>query len=547
MTLEGFTNYKKTDADKYNRLRWWLGVTYGDAFNKATDLYPKREALVDDTCRLTYSELRKEVDNLAIGLISIGINKGDCVLLQLPNWREFVLSFFALHKIGAIVALVLPRHAQIEICHIAQLCNAKAWIVPEQYRKTDYMPIIGDVLGKCPELKHVILVRSQKATRFTRLEKLINDIDLDPEDITVLDRRRPDPNEVALLLPTGGTTGLPRLAPRTHNSHICNAEYYSKPWEQNINDVCLAVTPAAHNAPLLNVIIGPILNFSKIVLLDSTKPEDLCEIVQKEGITCVSLVPALARRLLKFEGLGKYDLSSLAKVSIGGAHSPPDLIRSFHEKTGCVCVNSYGMVEGPSARTRLDDDLEIICNTVGRPACPYDEFMIIDKNGNKLPPNEEGELVARGPGVFTGYLKTDNDESFTRDGYFKTGDVALLDRAGNVKITGRIKDIIIRGGENISAAEIEDLIGLHSEVEDVAVIGMPDEDLGEKVCAYIKPAFGATLGFEDIVSFLVSRGASKFLLPERIEFVDTIPLTKVGKPDKKALRVDIKRRLSVSS
>lgn len=543
MTLEGFTNYKKTDADKYNRLRWWLGVTFGDVFNKATDLYPKREALVDDTCRLTYSELRKKVDNLAISLIRIGINKGDCVLLQLPNWREFVLSFFALHKIGAIVALLLPRHAQIEICHIAQLSKAKAWIVPEQHRKTYYVPIIDDVLGKCPELRHVILVRSKKGTQFTRLETLTDDIDLDPKDTSVLDSRRPDPNEVALLLPTGGTTGLLKLAPRTHNSHICNAEYYSKPWELNINDVCLSVTPVGHNAPLLNGIIGPILNFSKIVLLDSTKADRFCEIVQEEGVTCVSLVPALARRLLKFKGLGTYDLSSLAKVSIGGAHSPPDLIKNFHEKTGCICVNSFGMVEGPCARTRLDDDLEIICNTVGTPACPYDEFKVVDEEERELPPNEEGELVARGPGVFTGYLKSDNSECFTNDGYFRTGDLAVIDELGNIRITGRIKDIIIRGGENIGAGEIEDLIGRHPDVDDVAVIGMSDEELGERVCAYIQLVPGAALSPEDLISFLVSQGASKLLLPERIEFVETIPLTKVGKPDKKALREDIRSLL----
>jgi len=546
MSLKGFAEYKEEDAGRYNKFRWWLGVTFGDIFDKATNLYPDKEVLIDDTFRLTYSELREKVDKLAIGFIKLGIKKGERVLLQLPNWGEFVFSFFALQKIGAMVTLLLPHHGQIEIGHIAQLTGARAWIVPERYRKIDYLPIIDGVLKTNSEFRYIILVRSQKDTLFTKLERLIEDIELDEKSMSELHSRRPDPNEVALLLPTGGTTGLPKVAPRTHNSHICNAEYYSKPWEQNINDICLVVTPVGHNAPLLNGIIGPILNLSKIVLLDSSRPEDFCRVVQKERITCVSLVPTLARRLLKFEGLEDYNLNSLIKVSVGGAHSPPGLIKNLHEKIGCTCVNSFGMVEGPCTRTRLDDDLEVISNTVGRPACPYDEFMIIDKDGNQLPPNEEGELVARGPGVFTGYLKTDNDKFFTSDGYFKTGDLALIDRSGNVKITGRIKDIVIRGGENISASEIEDLIGLHSEVEDVAVIGMPDEDLGEKICAYVQPAFGATLNSEDIVSFLVSKGASKLLLPARIEFVDTIPLTKVGKPDKKALRVDIKRRLSVS-
>ncbi|MFC1820640.1 AMP-binding protein, partial [Thermodesulfobacteriota bacterium] len=361
------------------------------------------------------------------------------------------------------------------------------------------------------------------------------------------DKRRPDPDEVALLLPSGGTTGWPKVAPRTQNSHICNAEYYSKPWEQNINDICLVVTPVGHNAALLNGIVGPILNHSKIILLDSTRPEDFCRTVQEEKVTCVNLVPALVRRLLNFEGLHNYDLSSLIKIGVGGAHSSPDLVRRLNERISCTYVNSFGMVEGPCARTRLDDDFEIICNTVGRPVCPYDEFKIIDRDENDLPPDIEGELVARGPGIFTGYLKSNNAEIFTRDGFFKTGDLAIMDELKNIRITGRIKDIIIRGGENISAGQIEDLIGTHPEVSDVAVVGMPDEELGEKVCAYVQPVSGAKPSFEEILSYLVSKGASKLLLPEKIEFVDSIPLTKVGKPNKKKLRDDIKERYGIKN
>lgn len=545
MKLEGFIEYKKEDIEKYNSLRWWLGVTFGDIFDKATDLYPRREALVDDKVRLTYSQLREKVDKLAIGLIKLGIRKGDRVLIQLPNWGEFVYSFFAVQKIGAIVVLLVPQYAQIEINHLCRLTHASAWILPEKYRKINYLPIIDEVLKTNSELKYVILARGQESIRFTSLEMLVHDAELNDKNISEVAKRRPDPMEVALLLPSGGTTGLPKVAPRTHDDYICNAEYHTRALEQNINDKYLVVTPVGHNAPLINGIVGPIFNFCKIILLDSTRVEDICRVIQEEKVTGVTLVPALARRLVNFEGLENYDLRSLIKIGVGGAQSTPDLIRAVHEKIGCKCVNSFGMVEGPCARVRLDDDFDTIYNTVGRPSCPYDEFKIIDENGNKLPPTMEGELVAKGPGVFTGYWRLDNTKFFTQDGFFRTGDLAKIGESGNIRITGRIKDIIIRGGENISAIEIEELISSHPRVEDVAVIGMPDEDLGEKVCAYIQPVSGTTLSFEDIISFLVNKGASKLLVPERIEFVDKIPLTEVGKPDKKALRVDIRKHLGM--
>jgi len=542
MSLKGFTQYKKEDADKYNKFRWWMGITIGDILDKVADLYPHKEALVDVNNRLTYYELRDKVERLAIGLLKLGIKKGDCVLLQLPNWAEFVYSFFALQKIGAVIVLLVPQHAYIEINQFCSLTEATAWILPAKYRKIDYLPIISDILKVNPALKNVILTKAQENTSFTKLEQLIEDADLNKESILNISELRPNPTDVALILPTGGTTGLPKAAPRTHNSYICNLEYYSRALEQNNKDICLVVGPVGHNAPLLNGIMGSVFNFGKIVLLDSTRSEDICRLVQEERVTYLPLVPTLANRLVNFEHLGDYDMSSLVKMSVGGAHSPVELVRSVKDKIGCIIVNSFGMVEGPCARTRLDDDFEVICNTVGRPTCPYDEFKIIDEDENEMPLNTEGELVAKGPGVFTGYYKSDNKNVFTKDGFLKTGDLAKIDNDGNIQITGRIKDIIIRGGENISAIQIEELIRAYPKVVDVAVIGMPDRELGEKVCAYVQPVSGETINFEDITSFLVSQGASKLLIPERFEFIDSIPLTKVGKPDKKALREDIKKR-----
>jgi len=545
--IDGFTPYELEAAEKYTRSRWWLGITLGNMFDKAADLYPNKEAIVDDRVRLTYSQLREKVDRLAIGLIKLGIEPTDRVLLQLPNWGEFVYSYFALQKIAAIVVLMLPRHSQLEIRHLANLTSAKAWIVPRQYRKIDYLPIINGVLQSAPNIKYIISARAQGGGKFaTDLDRLINEAELTKDNLSVVTKRSPNPGQVCHILPTGGTTGLSKAAPRTHNDYISNVEYHARAWELNNKDICLVSTPVGHNLGLLAGIMGTIFTYGKIVLLDSTRPEDFCNAVQREKVTCAPMVPALVQRVANLYGLRDYDLSSLVKIYAGGAPSLSELVRSIYEKLGCKFVNAFGMVEGPCCMTRLDDDFNIICNTVGRPCCPYEEFKVIDQDGNTLPPNTEGELVAKGPGIFTGYFKSDNKSIFTKDGFLTTGDLAIIDEAGYVKITGRIKDIILRGGENISAVEIEDLIMSHPAVEDVSVIGMPDKDLGERVCAYIKPVAGQKPSLEDIVSYMKGIGSSELLLPERIELIDEIPLTNAGKHDKKALREDIKKRLSLA-
>ena len=548
MSIKEFTGYKKEDAERYNKFRWWLGLTWADLLEKASDLYPTKEALVDDNSRLTYSQLRQKVDKLAIGLMNLGIKKRDNILLQIPNWNEFICSFFALQKVGAVVTLLLPRHTELEINYLSRLTEPKAWIVPIKYRRINYLPIIKEVLKQNPQLQHVISVRSEETEELISFEKLIKDSHLSESRFRELTDKRPDPMEVAQIMPTGGTTGLPKAAPRTHNDFICNVEYHSRAWEITSEDTILTIAPVAHGQGMLCGVGGSIFNFAKLVLIDSTEPEDICRVIEKERVTAIPTVPALINRLVNFDYLRNYDLSSLRKIYAGGAPSTSELVRAVYSRISCKFVNAFGSVEGSTAMTRLNDNFDIVCNSVGKKCCPYEKFKVVDQDENELPPNIEGELATKGPGIFTGYFKSaeENKKIFTKDGFFKTGDLAKIDQYGNIKITGRIKDIIIRGGENISATDIENLICSHPGVEDVAVVGMPDNELGERVCAYVQPTAGKKLGFDKIISFLKRKGASVLQLPERIEFVDSIPLTKVGKADKNALREDIEKRLSVT-
>jgi len=287
------------------------------------------------------------------------------------------------------------------------------------------------------------------------------------------------------------------------------------------------------------------LTGGKVVMTPSTRPKEILEAIEKEKVTTMILAVAQVQQIVDYQELDRYNVSSLQVIATGGSHMPPVLIGKVYDKLRCKFFNVFGMSEGPCTQTRLQDSDEVVFHTVGWPVCPYDEFKVIDSSGNELPQGKEGELVARGPCIFRGYYKAEaeNLEAFTPDGFFRTGDIAKFDLAGRLIITGRKKDIIIRGGENISAREVEDLIRDHPGVEQVAAVGMPDQVLGERVCAFIKPRRGMAISFEEIISYLKEKKTSVLYLPERIEIIDEMPLTNVGKVDKKRLREEIKEKL----
>jgi len=548
MPVKGFQPYKPEDVERYVKYRWWLGLTWGDMFDKATDLYPRKEALVDDTARFTYHELREKVDRLAVGLMGLGVRERDFVLLQIPNWHEFIFAFFALQKIGAIVVLLVARHSLSEVSYLSNLTNPVAWIGPDHYKKTDYLPMLQQVMGENKGLRHIISVRSPGNGAFTPLERLIEESELSGPNLEALAARRPDPMEVSIILPTGGTTGAPKAVPRTHNDYIANIEYHTRAWEVTCSDVMLTAAPVSHAQAIHNCVGGAFFHCAKYVITDSTDAADICSVIEREKVTAFPTVPALIQRMVGLENLKDYDLSSLSRIYAGGAPSTPELVRSVYEKIGCKFVNALGSSEGPAAMSRLDADIETICNTVGEKDCPYTQVRIVDQYLQDLPPNKEGELITKGPTIFSGYFRSEeeNRKVFTEDGFFRTGDLAKIDEKGIMTITGRIKETILRGGETLSAIGIERLVSSHPAVAEVAVIGMPDRELGERICAYVKLKEGARLSFEELVTYLKGIGASVLQLPERMEIIDAMPLTKVGKTDKKVLKEDIAKKLGAA-
>lgn len=544
--LKGFIPYKEEDAETYNKLRWWAGLTLGDLLDRAADIHPEKEAFVDQNTRITYEDARNKTNRLAIGLAGLGIRPLDRVLVQLPNWNEFVFSYFALQKIGAIPVLLIDRYRQFEINRLVRLSGATAWIVASRYKKTDYIPIINDVIQEHPELKTVVTVRGNTDEHlFSSLENLIADTELNQSHLARLADLRPDPMQVAHMGPTGGTTGEPKIVPRTHNSLITGTEYCARSWDQHSEDINLIAGPIGHDLSFSKGFLGNLITLGKTIFLDSTDDEDICKAIEKEKITSIIWVPALAKKMLQYENLKNYDLSSLKKMHSAGGASHPDLVRNVTKRLKMKFYNGYGATEGMTSITRTTDDIETICTTVGRPTCPYDIYKVVDIKGNPLPPGAEGELVLKGPGVFTGYYNNPKEDQkvFTADGFFKTGDVARIDKNGYITLTGRIKEMINRGGESISTREIEGLISEHPDVAAVAVIPMPDPRLGEKACAYIQPKTGVRLTFDGVIAFLKSKRASVLQLPERMEFIDAMPYTAAQKLDKRTLREDIEKKI----
>ncbi|MCJ7595030.1 MAG: AMP-binding protein [Desulfobacterales bacterium] len=547
MSLEGFTPYRKEDAEKYNRLRWWPGLTLGDLLDKAADVYPEKVAFVDGRNRLTFGQAREKTNRLAISLMKLGVLPQDRVLVQLPNWNEFVFAYFAVQKIGAIVVILIDRYRPYEIGHLIRITGATSWIVAEKHKKTDYLPIVQDVLKDQPQLKNVILARCESPGKYQSMERLILEAELNNENLSRLANARPDPMEVAHMGPTGGTTGLPKVVPRTHNSLVCGMEYAARAWEMDIQDTTLLAGPIGHDLSFTKGFCGSLFTLGKTVFLDSMDPGDICNTIEREKVTTIVWVPTLAKRLIDFEKVGDYDLSSLKRMHCGGGASLPEIIKGVREVLRCDFFNGYGGTEGQTTITRSTDPLETILHSVGRPTCPYDTYKVVGPDGKELPLNSSGELMIKGPGVFTGYYKApeENAKVFDEEGFFGTGDVARIDEQGNVTLTGRIKEMINRGGESISATEIEKLISRHPMVVNVAVIPMPDPVMGERVCAYIKCKAGATRTFEEIISFLKGQRASVSQLPERIEFIEVMPFTKTEKVDKRALIEDIEKKLGV--
>jgi 2,3-dihydroxybenzoate-AMP ligase len=366
-----------------------------------------------------------------------------------------------------------------------------------------------------------------------------------------LDETAPSPDSPALFLLSGGTTGLPKLITRTHNDYAYNIKATSAPTGVSEDTVYLGTLPASHNFPLACPgILGILFAGGRVVMLPSPEPRKAFAAIEREKVTLSTAVPAVAQRWIEYqEETGGTELESLEVIQVGGSRLPDEIARKVKPVLGATLQQVFGMAEGLINTTRLDDPEEVICTTQGRPVSEADEIRIVDESGNDLPDGVPGSILTRGPYTPRGYYRAPeaNARAFTPDGWYASGDIVERRPDGNLIVQGRDKDMINRGGEKISAEEIESLVYRIDDITMAAAVAMPDPVLGEKLCLYITVKPGTEVTLEQIQQMLRETGIAAFKIPERLVVVDELPATKVGKINKKELRADIAERLATAS
>ena len=538
-------------ADRYRSVGYWQGQPLGWWMWTLADNYGDRVAIVDGPTTLTYGELATRADALATGLRNRGLTSGDAILVQLPNCWEFVVLTFACFRIGVAPIMALPAHRERELRGLIEHGRAKAIVVADAHRGFDHQELALRLCEEIDALKSVFTVGDAIAEGAVDLHSLAVHENHVATLRAKLDSEAPSSRDVALFLLSGGTTGLPKLIPRTHDDYEYNARRSGEVCEFDESTVFLVVLPAAHNFALACPgILGTMLVGGRTVMLASPEPKASFAVIEREGVTVTAAVPAVAQRWI--DAIDEYgadipfDLSSLKTLQVGGARLAPEVARRVTPVLGCRLQQVFGMAEGLLNYTRFDDPDDVVCDTQGRPMSDGDEFLIVGDDDEPVFPGEMGLLLTRGPYTIRGYYNAPehNKLSFTADGFYRTGDVVRLHPSGNLSVEGRAKDIINRAGEKISAEEVENLVYTLPQVARTAAVAVPDERVGERICVFVVLRRGAgTLDLESMRDALRDQGCADFKLPERLEFVDELPLTNVGKVDKKRLREEIVRRL----
>src|SRR5712692_7133059 len=534
--LEGVVPFPPEFARRYRERGYWADKSLAQEFKVVFERYADRVALIDRDRSMTYAELDHLSDTLALNLLSIGLKSLDRVVVQLPNVAEFVILYFALQKMGGIPIAALTTHRYAEMSQFVALSGATACVIPDRQREFDYADMVDRIRKESPTLKHGIILGAAPEG-FMSLAEMIATPPRPPA--SALSKIHIDPTDPAIFQLSGGTTGIPKLIPRTHNDYAYNSKLAAGVCEVKEESVLLIVLPIAHNLPLACPgIQGFMFHGAKVVISASTKPDDMCALIRKHRITYLKVVPALLIRLLNDPAVTRCDLSSLQVIQSGGQRLQPE-VRLLAKKLipSAFIQENFGMSEGLLMFVRRDDPEDVRLETVGRPVSPDDEIRLLDDDGIEVPEGEVGELCCRGPYTLRGYFGVPeyNARVFTPDGFYHSGDLMRRHPSGNYMVEGRKKDLINRGGEKISAEEVENLILSHPAIKNVACIPIPDPALGERMCACILLRDGQSVRFEELKSFLLDKEIAKYKLPERLEILPDFPLSTLGKVSKKKL------------
>ena len=524
--MEQINNSCEAREKEYEELGYWQKITLGEHLENWALEYKNRIAIVDEGIEFTYWGLNKKVDELASGLLNMGIKKGDNAVVQLPNSASFIITCFALLKIGCVPVLSMPAHREAELEGIFSLAEPVAYFITDNYLGFNYTEMAKGLVSRHPSVKFLIT-------------DTINSNGLKLSEISgqQVEMDGPSYKDIAFLLLSGGTTGTPKLIPRIHTHYAFNAMESAKRCQLNKDSVYLAVLPIAHNFPLsCPGILGTFSVGGKVVLSKTTSFDEAFPLIEKEKVTITALVPAIANLWLQAVEWDDSDLSSLVLVQVGGSPLDEKLALKVMTMLKCKLQQVFGMAEGLLCYTSPDDSKEAVLATQGKPLSIHDEVRIVDENGNEVPNGEFGELMVRGPYTIKGYYKApeQNLKDFTKDGFYKSGDKVRITSDGNIQVRGRIKEQINRAGEKIMASEIESYLNSHPDIQDSSLVPVKDETFGERSCAFIISE-NRDLKLSHIHEFFKTLGIARYKMPDQLEFIDFWPLTSIGKVDKRKL------------
>ncbi|MFG1796796.1 (2,3-dihydroxybenzoyl)adenylate synthase [Nocardia sp. NPDC049149] len=524
---DGYVPFPADIAETYRAAGYWRGQALGDLLRDTAQRHPDRAALHDADGTRSYAWLDAEADRMAYGLLALGIAPGDRVVVQLPNVPEFLTVLFGLLRAGIIPVLTLPAHRRAEIEHLTALSTAVAYICADRLGDFDYRELAATVQDAVPSLRHVLVLGDHGSAT------ALSSIPRDEGSLPTI-----DPSDIALMLVSGGTTGLPKLIARTHDDYAYNATASAAVCALTEHDVYLATLPAAHNFPLACPgILGTVSAGGAVAFVTDPSPENAFAAIERHRVTVTAVVPPLAQLWCAATEWEEADLSSLRLLQVGGAKLAEVNAREVTPALGATLQQVFGMAEGLLNYTRLDDPAELLHTTQGLALSPADEVRVVDANGDDVAPGAEGELLTKGPYTIRGYYRAPehNARAFTPDGYYRSGDLVRRLPSGHLVVSGRIKDVINRGGENVSCDELEEHLLAHPAVRHAAAVGLPDATLGERVCAVLVVE-DTMPTLAEIKTFLTDRGLATYKLPDVLRQAGALPVTAVGKIDKKALR-----------
>jgi cyclohexanecarboxylate-CoA ligase len=521
----------------------WPDRLFSERLDDVARATPEALAIVDHnsmtgtTTRLTYAELHRLSVRIACGLAAHGVRAGDVVAVQLPNWWHYSALYTACVRIGAVINPLMPIFRERELEFMLGLAEARVLIVPRRFRGFDYPPMAASLRARLPALEHVFTVGGDDPA--TAFEACLAGRAWEEEtDSAALFRaRRPDPNDVTEIMYTSGTTGEPKGVMHTSNTLMCKALLASELFGFGPRDSIFMGSPLAHQTGFMYACCLALHQGCKCVLLDQWDAATAARLIEEERSTITLASTPFLSDLVHTEAVRRHDISSLRLFLCAGAPIPSALVEAAQKSLpGLYVMSAWGMTEmGIATATYPGDAPDKVLGSDGR-ALPHQAVRVVDADGEVVPPGVEGRLQARCATTFVGYLQRPALYPLDAEGWLETGDNARMDADGYIRITGRSKDLVIRGGENIPVVEVEQLLYRHPAVVDAAIVAMPDPRLGERACAFVSLREGATLAFGDMIAHLTTCGLIKQYLPERLEVVAEFPRTPSGKIQKFKLR-----------